>query len=114
LRLLGVSAAGWAAWSWSFGRVAWTVAAAALAYHALCIARWGRTAGKWLTGLRVEMPAGGPVGPARALWRGVWAAAVYLPWVVAPALLVGGWLTVVAGDRRSPADRAAGTRVVLA
>ncbi len=112
LRLLGVSSAGWVAWSWSFTRVAWTVAVAALAYHALCTARWGRTLGKRVVGLRVEMTAGGPVGLWRALWRGMWGAAVYLPSVLAPVLVVVGWMAVATGERRSPADRAAGTRVV--
>lgn len=114
LGLVGVGARQWAAWSWSFGPVAWTVAAAALAYHAGCTARWGRTAGKRLVGLRVEAPGGGPVGPWRALWRGVWGAALFLPSVLAPVLAVAGGVAVAAGSRRSPADRAAGTRVVLA
>ena len=112
LGLAGVSPDGWRAWSWSFAAVAWTVAAAALAYHAVCIARWGATPGKRLCGLRVEATGGAPVGPARALWRAAWAAALYLPWVAAPLLAVAGSLAVVTGGRRSPADRAAGTRVV--
>jgi uncharacterized RDD family membrane protein YckC len=114
LGLLGVGPQAWAAWSWSFGPVAWTVAAAALAYHFACTARWGRTAGKRLVGLRVEAPGGGPVGPWRALWRGVWGAALFLPSVFAPVLAVAAGVAVAAGSRRSPADRAAGTRVVLA
>jgi uncharacterized RDD family membrane protein YckC len=113
LGLVGVSPAGWRAWSWSFPAVAWTVAAAALAYHAAFVARWGATPGKLLCGLRVEARDGGaPVGPARALGRGTCAAALYLPWVAAPLLAVAGALSVAAGSRRSPADRAAGTRVV--
>jgi len=114
LGLLGVGPRTWAAWSWSFGPVAWTVAAAALVYHFACTARWGRTAGKRLVGLRVEAPGGGPVGRWRALWRGVWTAALFLPSVLAPVLAVAGGVSIVAGARRSPADRAAGTRVVLA
>ncbi len=114
LALLGVGAGAWAAWSWSFGPVAWTVAAAALAYHAGCTARWGGTPGKRLVGLRVEARDGGRVGPWRALWRGTWGAALFLPSVLAPVLAVVGGVAVAAGARRSPADRAAGTRVVLA
>jgi uncharacterized RDD family membrane protein YckC len=114
LGLFGVGAREWAAWSWSFGPVAWTVAAAALAYHFACTAQWGCTAGKRLVGLRVEAHGGGPVGPWRALWRGVWAAALFLPSVLAPVLAVAGGVAVAAGTRRSPADRAARTRVVLA
>jgi uncharacterized RDD family membrane protein YckC len=112
LGLLGVSADGWRTWSWSFPAVAWTVAAAALAYHAAFVARWGATPGKRLCGLRVEARDGGPVGAARALGRGTCAAALYLPWFAAPLLAVAGALSVAAGSRRSPADRAAGTRVV--
>jgi uncharacterized RDD family membrane protein YckC len=112
LRLAGVSPAGWVAWSWSFGRVAWTVAAAALAYNTVGVARWGGTVGTWVAGLRVETADGGRVGPLRALGRGSVGAAVYLPSVLAPVLVVVGWVTVAAGERRSPADRAAGTRVV--
>lgn len=112
LRLAGVSQAGWISWSWSFGRVAWTVAAAALAYNTVAVARWGRTVGTWVAGLRVETASGGRVGPLRALGRGAVGAAVYLPSVLAPVLVVVGWVTVAMGERRSPADRAAGTRVV--
>jgi uncharacterized RDD family membrane protein YckC len=112
LSLAGVSPAGWVAWSWSFGRVAWTVAAAALAYNTVGVARWGGTVGTWVAGLRVETADGGRVGPLRALGRGSVGAAVYLPSVLAPVLVVVGWVTVAAGERRSPADRAAGTRVV--
>jgi uncharacterized RDD family membrane protein YckC len=112
LRLAGVSPAGWIAWSWSFGRVAWTVAAAALAYNTVGVARWGGTVGTWVAGLRVETADGGRVGPLRALGRGSVGAAVYLPSVLAPVLVVVGWVTVAVGERRSPADRAAGTRVV--
>ncbi len=112
LRLAGVSTAGWISWSWSFGRVAWTVAAAALAYNAVGVARWGGTVGTWVAGLRVETATGERVGPLRGLGRGAVGAAVYLPSVLAPVLVVVGWVTVAAGERRSPADRAAGTRVV--
>jgi uncharacterized RDD family membrane protein YckC len=114
LGLLGVSPDGWRAWSWSFPAVAGTVAAAGFAYHALSVARWGATPGKRLCGLRIEARDGGPVGPARSAGRAAWAAALYLPWVVAPLLAVAGTLSLAAGTRRSPADRAAGTRVVRA
>jgi uncharacterized RDD family membrane protein YckC len=112
LRLLGVTPATWTGWSWSFTRVAWTVAAAAFAYHAVAAARWGRTVGKLVAGLRVESGAGTPVGPWRALWRASWNAAVYLPSVLAPLLAMAACVAVAVGDRRSPGDRAAGTRVV--
>jgi uncharacterized RDD family membrane protein YckC len=112
LGLVGVSPDGWRAWSWSFPAVAWTVAAAGLAYHAVSVARWGATPGKRLCGLRVEARDGAPIGAVRALGRAACAAALYLPWVAAPLLAVAGTLSVVAGSRRSPADRAAGTRVV--
>ncbi len=114
LGLLGVSPDGWRAWSWSFPAVAWTVAAAALATQAVGVARWGATPGKRLCGLRVETRDGTPVGPARAVGRAAVSAALYLPWVAAPLLAVAGTLSVAAGSRRSPADRAAGTRVVRA
>src|SRR5262245_43292720 len=68
LGLAGVSEAGWVSWSWSFGRVAWTITAAALGYYALCTARWGATAGQRLAGLRVVTGAGAPVGSS---WRSV-------------------------------------------
>jgi uncharacterized RDD family membrane protein YckC len=116
LGLVGVSPAGWVAWSWSFARVAWTVAAAALAYHAVCTARWGATPGLRLAGLRVVAHNSdgddAPLTPWRALWRGAWAAALYLPSVLAVVLAIAGAVTVAVGDRRSPADRVAGTRVV--
>jgi uncharacterized RDD family membrane protein YckC len=112
LGLAGVSPAGWVAWSWSFARVAWTVAVAALAYHAVCTARWGATPGLRLAGLRVVAGDGTPLGPGRALWRGAWAAALHLPSVLAVVLAITGTVAVAVGDRRSPADRVAGTRVV--
>ena len=93
--------------------MAWTITAAALAYHALCTARWGATAGQRLVRLRVVTDAGAPVGSSwRAVGRGAWGAALYLPSVLAPVLAVVATVLVASGERRSPADRTTGTRVV--
>lgn len=114
LRALGVSAAGWVDWSWSFHRVAWTLVAVAVVYHGLCTALWQRTPGKLLAGLRVEADGGGRLPPARALWRAAWSATTFIPSLITPLLVTGAWLASVMGGRRSLADRAAGSRVVRA
>jgi len=114
LRALGVSAADWVDWAWSFHRVAWTMAGVAVAYHGVCTALWQRTPGKRLAGLRVEADTGGPLTPGRALWRGLWSATTFIPSVVTPLVVTGGWLASARGGRRSLADRAAGSRVVRA
>ena len=114
LQLLGVSAAGWVDWAWSFHRVAWTMAAVAVVYHGLCTALWQRTPGKLLAGLRVEADGGGRLPPGRAVWRAAWSATTFIPSVITPLLVTGGWLASTLGGRRSLADRAAGSRVVRA
>jgi len=114
LRALGVSAAGWVDWSWSFHRVAWTLVGVAVVYHGLCTALWQRTPGKLLAGLRVEADGGGRLPPARALWRAAWSATTFIPSLITPLLVTGAWLASVVGGRRSLADRAAGSRVVRA
>jgi uncharacterized RDD family membrane protein YckC len=114
LRALGVSAAGWVDWAWSFHRVAWTLAGVAVVYHGLCTALWQRTPGKLLVGLRVEADGGGRLSPARALWRAAWSATTFIPSLITPLLVTGAWLASVVGGRRSLADRAAGSRVVRA
>jgi uncharacterized RDD family membrane protein YckC len=114
LRLLGVSAEGWLGWAWSFHRVAWTMVLVAVAYHGLCTALWQRTPGKLAAGLRVEDDAGGRLPPGRALWRAAWSATTFIPSVITPLVVTGGWLASTRGGRRSLADRAAGSRVVLA
>jgi uncharacterized RDD family membrane protein YckC len=112
LGVLGVSAAGWVDWAWSFHRVAWTMAGVAVAYHAVCTAMWQRTPGKRLAGLRVEAEGGGPLPTGRALWRALWSATTFIPSVVTPLVVTGGWLASARGGRRSLADRASGSRVV--
>jgi uncharacterized RDD family membrane protein YckC len=112
LRAVGVTPAGWARWSYSFPRVAWTVAALAVAYHGLCTVLWGRTVGKRLTGLAIVTSDGGRVRLPRALWRAAWSATIYVPAVVAPIVLTSGWLAVIGRRRQSLPDRAAGTRVI--
>ncbi|HEY7071452.1 MAG TPA: RDD family protein [Acidimicrobiales bacterium] len=114
LPALGVSAAGWVDWAWSFHRVAWTMAGVAVVYHGVCTALWQRTPGKRLAGLRIEAETGGPLTPGRALWRGLWSATTFIPSVVTPLVVTGGWLASARGGRRSLADRAAGSRVVRA
>jgi hypothetical protein len=110
LRAAGISEAGWVTWSRSYPLVAWTVTAAAFAYHALCMARWGRTAGKRLTGLAI-VPGGRPAGLPLSLWRAGWSAAIYAPTILAPVAVIAGWTSVCGSGHRSLADRAAGTRV---
>jgi uncharacterized RDD family membrane protein YckC len=114
LRALGVSAAGWVDWAWSFNRVAWTLAGVAVLYHGLCTVLWQRTPGKLLAGLRVEADGGGRLPPARALWRAAWSATTFIPSLITPLLVTAAWLASVLGGRRSLADRAAGSRVVRA
>ncbi|HEX6420897.1 MAG TPA: RDD family protein [Acidimicrobiales bacterium] len=114
LRLAGVSDAGWSTWSRSYALVAWTVVAAAVAYHGLCTAAWQRTPGKALAGLVVVAGDGRRPGPAVALWRAAWSAAPYAPALLAPALVVIAATSVLSPARLSLADRAAGTRVVRA
>jgi uncharacterized RDD family membrane protein YckC len=111
LRLAGVSDAGWVAWSWSFHRVAWTVAAAAFAYQAVCVGRWQATPGKRALGLRVARSDGGRPGWRTALWRAAWPAAVFVPTFISPLVLAAGWMVVADGQRRSLGDHAAGTLV---
>jgi uncharacterized RDD family membrane protein YckC len=114
LRMLGVSAAGWVDWAWSFHRVAWTLAGVAVVYHGLCTALWQRTPGKLLAGLRVEADGGGRLPATRALWRAAWSATTFIPSLITPLLVTAAWLASVLGGRRSLADRAAGSRVVRA
>ena len=114
LRAVGVSAAGWVDWAWSFTRVAWTMVAVAVAYHGACTALWQRTPGKLLAGLRVEAEGGGRLPAGRALWRALWSATTFIPSVITPLVVTGGWLASTLGGRRSLADRAAGSRVVRA
>lgn len=114
LRVLGVSTDGWVDWAWSFHRVAWTMAGVAVVYHGVCTALWQRTPGKRLAGLRVEAEDGGPLAPGRALWRSLWSATTFIPSVITPLVVTGGWLASARGGRRSLADRAAGSRVVRA
>jgi uncharacterized RDD family membrane protein YckC len=111
LRLAGVSDAGWVAWSWSFHRVAWTVAAAAFAYQAVCVGRWQATLGKRALGLRVARHDGGRPGWRTALWRAAWPAAVFVPTFISPLVLAAGWMVLADGQRRSLGDHAAGTLV---
>jgi uncharacterized RDD family membrane protein YckC len=113
-RVLGASAAGWVDWAWSFNKVAWTMVVAAVVYHGLCTALWQATLGKRLAGLRVEALAGGRPPARVAWWRALWSATTFVPSVVTPLVVTGGWLATAGGPRRSLADRAAGTRVVRA
>jgi uncharacterized RDD family membrane protein YckC len=113
-RALGASDAGWVDWAWSFDKVAWTMVVAAVVYHGLCTALWQATPGKRLAGLRVEAVAGGRPPARVAWWRALWSATTFVPSVVTPLVVTGGWLATAAGPRRSLADRAAGTRVVRA
>lgn len=112
LRLVGVSDAAWLAWSWSFQPVAWTVAAAALAYQAVCIGLWQATPGKRALGLRVVRSDGGRPGWRSALWRGAWPAAVFVPTFISPLVLAAAWMVVADRQRRSLGDHAAGTLVL--
>lgn len=112
LRLAGVSDAGWVAWSWSFHRVAWTVAVAAFAYQAICVGLWQATPGKRALGLRVTGRDGGRPGWRTALWRAAWPAAVFVPTFISPLVLAAGWMVVADGQRRSLGDHAAGTLVL--
>lgn len=112
LRLGGVSDDAWVTWSWSFQRVAWTVAAAALVYHAVCIARWQATPGKRLLGLRVVTQDGGRPGGWVAVWRATWQAAVFVPTFISPLVLLASWAMVPDSRHRSLGDHAAGTLVL--
>ena len=113
-RALGASSAGWVDWAWSFDKVAWTMVGAAVVYHGLCTALWQATPGKRLAGLRIEAVAGGRPPARVAWWRALWSATTFVPSVVTPLVVTGGWLATAGGPRRSLADRAAGTRVVRA
>ena len=113
-RALGASAAGWVDWAWSFNKVAWTMVVAAVVYHGLCTALWQATPGKRLAGLRVEALAGGRPPARVAWWRALGSATTFVPSVITPLVVTGGWLATAGGPRRSLADRAAGTRVVRA
>lgn len=106
LAVVGVTDAGWAAWSGSYPAVAWTVLVAAVAYHALCTARWQATVGKRIVGLAVVAEDGTALGPGAALWRAAWNAVVFAPAVLAPAAaLVSG---VGAVGARAPVARRPG------
>lgn len=112
LGVVGVTDAGWAAWSGSYPAVAWTVLVAAVAYHALCTARWQATVGKRIVGLAVVAEDGTALGPGAVLWRAAWNAAVFAPAVLAPAAALISGVGLWAPGHRSLGDRAAGTRVV--
>lgn len=114
LRRAGVTRAGWDAWSQSYVLVAWTVAAVAVAYHGLCTAAWHRTPGKALAGLAVVTDDGRAPSLPVSLWRAAWSAVIYAPVVLAPVVVVAGWLSLWGPRHRSLADRAARTRVVRA
>jgi uncharacterized RDD family membrane protein YckC len=82
-----------------------------LLYEVGCVAVWGQTLGKWLTGLAVVRHSdGGKPGLVRAFLRNL----------VPTALLIGFFplyplpyvLAAVVGDHRWPHDRLAGTAVV--
>lgn len=96
------------------------LAALVLVYDTVLHARWGRTLGKRLVGVRVVTVAGEAVPPGRALLR---AAAFALPMATRPVPVLGlvaglGWVAGVSlilradQERRALHDRLAGTMVV--